>query len=175
MQHDGEVDQVAAVHAELVQLARELVAGGRDAQGGPSFAQHSVLSFVARNPGCRATDISDAFGVNRSTVSRQLRGCTDGGWVRADSAPVRSGRPLYLTAQGVAVLAAADRRRFDDVRARVDGWSPTEIAQFAQILRRFRDGPLAALEVPEVPETSAIPVIPGVPGVPATAGDDAHA
>lgn len=163
------------MHAELVQLARELVAGGRDAQGGPSFAQHSVLSFVARNPGCRATDISDAFGVNRSTVSRQLRGCTDGGWVRADSAPVRSGRPLYLTAQGVAVLAAADRRRFDDVRARVDGWSPTEIAQFAQILRRFRDGPLAALEVPEVPETSAIPVIPGVPGVPATAGDDAHA
>lgn len=163
------------MHAELVQLARELVAGGRDAQGGPSFAQHSVLSFVARNPGCRATDISDAFGVNRSTVSRQLRGCTDGGWVRADSAPVRSGRPLYLTVQGVAVLAAADRRRFDDVRARVDGWSPTEIAQFAQILRRFRDGPLAALEVPEVPETSAIPVIPGVPGVPATAGDDAHA
>lgn len=132
------VDQVAAVHAELVQLARELVAGGRDTQGGPSFAQHSVLSFIARNPGCRATDMSDAFGVNRSTVSRQLRGCLDSGWVRSESGSLRAGYPLHLTAQGTAVLAAADRRRLDEVRARVHGWSPTEIAQFANILRRFR-------------------------------------
>lgn len=138
VQHDRTVDHVAAVHAELVQLARELVAGGRESRGGPSFAQHSVLSFVARNPGCRATDISDAFGVNRSTVSRQLRGCLDSGWVRSEIGPLRTGYPLHLTDQGTAVLAAADRRRLDEVRARVDGWSPAEISQFANILRRFR-------------------------------------
>ncbi|MFC9516517.1 MarR family winged helix-turn-helix transcriptional regulator [Nocardiaceae bacterium NPDC056970] len=138
MQHERTLDQVAEVHAELVQLARELVAGGREAQGGPSFAQHSVLSFVARNPGCRATDISDAFGVNRSTVSRQLRGCLDSGWVRTEIGALRTGYPLHLTDQGTAVLAAADRRRLDEVRARVDGWSPSEISQFASVLRRFR-------------------------------------
>ena len=98
MQQETTADEVAAVHAELVQLARELVAGGREAQGGPSFAQHSVLSFV----------------------------------------PLRAGYPLHLTDQGTAVLASADRRRLDEVRARVDGWSPTEISQFASILRRFR-------------------------------------
>ncbi|RVW08147.1 MarR family transcriptional regulator [Prescottella agglutinans] len=146
MQHEQAVDQVAAVHAELVQLARELVAGGRDAQGGPSFAQHSVLSFVARNPGCRATDISDAFGVNRSTVSRQLRGCLEAGWVRSEPGSVRTGYPLRLTAEGAAVLADADRMRFDEVRARVRGWSPAEIAQFARTLRRFRDASVPADE-----------------------------
>lgn len=147
------------MHAELVQLARELIAGGRDAQGGPSFAQHSVLSFVARNPGCRATDISDAFGVNRSTVSRQLRGCLESGWVRTDAGSLRTGYPLQLTDQGTAVLAAADRRRLDEVRARVRGWSPAEVTQFAEILRRFRTAPLTN-------ETSDDPD---------RVGDDAHA
>lgn len=148
MQHERGGDDVAAVHAELVQLARDLVAGGRDAQGGPSFAQHSVLSFVARNPGCRATDISDAFGVNRSTVSRQLRGCLDSGWVRSEIGPLRAGYPLHLTDQGAAILAAADRRRLDEVRARVDSWSPTEVAEFAGILRRFRRAPVS-IEAPD--------------------------
>ncbi|MDH6675858.1 DNA-binding MarR family transcriptional regulator [Rhodococcus sp. LBL1] len=159
MQHDLAVDHVAAVHAELVQLARELVAGGRDAQGGPSFAQHSVLSFVARHPGCRATDISDAFGVNRSTVSRQLRGCLEAGWVRTEPGSVRNGYPLQVTVQGAAVLADADRKRFDEVRERVRGWSPDEIAQFARTLQRFRD--------PSVPADDH--------DAPARVGDDAHA
>jgi DNA-binding MarR family transcriptional regulator len=159
VQHELAADHVAALHAELVQLARELVSGGRDVEGGPSFAQHSVLSFVARNPGCRATDISDAFGVNRSTVSRQLRGCLDAGWVRSEPGSVRSGNPLHLTAQGAEVLADADRRRLDEVRVRVHGWSPTEVAQFARILRRFRD--------------ASAPV--DVSDATARVGDDAHA
>ncbi|QBJ97849.1 MarR family transcriptional regulator [Rhodococcus sp. ABRD24] len=154
MQQETAVDEVAAVHAELVQLARQLVTGGRAADGAPSFAQHSVLSYIGRNPGCRATEISDAFGVNRSTVSRQLRGCVDAGWVLADSGSVRAGHPLQLTGQGIAVVAAADRRRFDDVRTRVQGWSATEIAQFARLLHRFRTG--------------AAPTV-------AIAGDDTHA
>ncbi|QCQ90400.1 MarR family winged helix-turn-helix transcriptional regulator [Rhodococcus sp. SGAir0479] len=159
MQHETRADDVAALHAELVQFARDLVAGGRDAQGGPSFAQHSALSFIARHPGCRATDISDSFGVNRSTVSRQLRGCVESGWVRTEPGSLRSGYPLSLTAQGAAVLAAADRRRLDEVRARVDGWSPAEVTAFAGILRRFREAP--------VPTTA--------PDTTTRVGDDAHA
>lgn len=142
-----------------MQFARQLVAGGRDVQDGPSFAQHSVLSFIARHPGCRATDISDSFGVNRSTVSRQLRGCLDSGWVRTETGSLRTGYPLGLTAQGTVVLAAADRRRLDEVRARVEGWTPAEIARFADTLRRFRDAPVSA----------------DATDAPLRVGDDAHA
>jgi len=159
VQHERAVDDVAAVHAELVQLARELVTGGRDIAGGPSFAQHSVLSFVARHPGCRATEISDAFGVNRSTVSRQLRGCLESGWVRTEPGAIRNGNPLHLTPEGAEMLADADRKRFDEVRARVRGWSPAEIAQFASTLRRFRDA-----SVPTDAHDATVRV-----------GDDAHA
>ncbi|EKT81229.1 MULTISPECIES: MarR family winged helix-turn-helix transcriptional regulator [Rhodococcus] len=131
---------VVAVHDELVRLVRQLVAGDRPPVGSPTFAQHSLLSFVARNPGCRATQISDAFGVHRSTVSRQLRGCIDEGWVHAEPGPLRSGHPLSLTDGGVAVLAGADARRVEEVRDRVASWSDGEIAAFARHLRKFRQG-----------------------------------
>ncbi|RZK96323.1 MAG: MarR family transcriptional regulator [Rhodococcus sp. (in: high G+C Gram-positive bacteria)] len=131
---------VVAVHDELVRLVRQLVAGDRPPAGSPTFAQHSLLSFVARNPGCRATQISDAFGVHRSTVSRQLRGCVDEGWVHAEPGPLRSGHPLSLTDVGIAVLAGADARRVEEVRDRVASWSDGEIAAFARNLRKFRRG-----------------------------------
>ncbi|MDV7353238.1 MarR family transcriptional regulator [Rhodococcus oxybenzonivorans] len=131
---------VVAVHDELVRLVRQLVAGDGPPAGSPTFAQHSLLSYIARNPGCRATQISESFGVHRSTVSRQLRVCIDEGWVRAEAGPLRSGHPLTLTDAGVAVLAGADARRVEEVRDRMASWSDRDIAAFADHLRRFRHG-----------------------------------
>lgn len=65
------------VYDEFVHLVRFLTAGERSDDSSLSLAQHSLLGFIARNPGCRATDISEVFGVNRSTVSRQVRHCID--------------------------------------------------------------------------------------------------
>jgi DNA-binding MarR family transcriptional regulator len=122
---------VVAVHDELVRLVRQLVAGDGPPAGSPTFAQHSLLSY---------TQISEAFGVHRSTVSRQLRVCIDEGWVRAEAGPLRSGHPLTLTDAGVAVLAGADARRVEEVRDRMASWSDRDIAAFADHLRRFRHG-----------------------------------
>ncbi|WP_027502303.1 MarR family winged helix-turn-helix transcriptional regulator [Rhodococcus sp. UNC363MFTsu5.1] len=129
---------VAQVHEELVHLVRQLMTGERPAEGLPTFAQHSVLSYIERNPGCRATEISEAFGVHRSTVSRQLRGCVDAGWVQAEPGPIRSGHPLSLTDAGRDVLGDADRRRRDEVGERVRDWSDADIADLARMLHRFR-------------------------------------
>ncbi|MFD4179774.1 MarR family winged helix-turn-helix transcriptional regulator [Rhodococcus sp. NPDC058514] len=129
---------VTQVHEELVHLVRQLMTGERPADGLPTFAQHSVLSYIARNPGCRATEISDAFGVHRSTVSRQLRGCVDAGWVQAEPGPIRSGHPLSLTEPGRDLLDNADRRRLDEVGERVRDWSASDIADLARMLHRFR-------------------------------------
>ncbi|MDJ0111429.1 helix-turn-helix domain-containing protein, partial [Rhodococcus erythropolis] len=73
-----------AVHDELVHLTRQLMTGDRHSDDHPSIAQHSFLSFIGRNDGCKATEISEVFGVNRSTISRQVRGCIEAGWVYAD-------------------------------------------------------------------------------------------
>lgn len=119
-------------------LVRQLMTGDRADSDGPTFAQHSVLSFIERNPGCRATEIADAFGVHRSTVSRQIRGCLDHGWVSAEAGPVRAGHPLTLTPSGRGVLASAGAQRLAEVSGRVRGWTGDDVEQFARLLHRFR-------------------------------------
>ncbi|MFC4605904.1 MarR family winged helix-turn-helix transcriptional regulator [Rhodococcus kronopolitis] len=141
MQH--ELGGAAAVHEEIVHLVRELMTGDRPNEGTPTFAQHSVLSFIARNAGCRATQIADTFGVHRSTVSRQVRVCVESGWIRAESGPVRNGHPLCITDMGESVLAEADRLRRAEVEARTRSWSDDEVADFARLLHRFRLSPTA--------------------------------
>lgn len=131
---------VVAVHDELVRLMRQLLSSSRIPDGAPTLAQHSLLSFIADNPGCRATQISDAFEVHRSTVSRQLRGCVEIGWVHAEHGPLRSGYPLSLTPDGSVVLAQADARRVEDVRERIADWPDGAVEEFARSLRKFRCG-----------------------------------
>lgn len=131
---------VIEVYDEFVHLVRFLTAGERSDDSSLSLAQHSLLGFIARNPGCRATDISEVFGVNRSTVSRQVRHCIDEGWLSADSGPTRLGHPLRLTDRGHAVLAITVTRRYDEVTAGLAGWGQDEIDTFIHLLRRFRSG-----------------------------------
>lgn len=128
------------VYDEFVNLVRFLTAGERAHDGALSLAQHSLLGYVARHPGCRATDVSDAFGVNRSTVSRQLRSCIEAGWVAAEPGPTRLGHPLNLTDRGRTVLSDTVARRHDEVRAGLAGWGQDELDRFVHLLRRFRHG-----------------------------------
>lgn len=140
MQHDRS-GAVTQVHEELVHLVRELMTGDRPAGGLPTFAQHAMLGYISRNAGCRATDVSDSFGVHRSTVSRQLRQCADAGWVLVEPGPVRQGRPLTLTDAGAGVLADADRERRAQVQDRLQDWSPADVTAFARLLHQFRSKP----------------------------------
>lgn len=126
------------MHDELVHLTRQLTMGDRHSDGLPSLAQHSFLAFIGRHDGCRATEISEVFGVNRSTISRQVRGCIAEGWVSADPGSVRQGNPLHLTAAGSKYLEAANARRLDQVASRLHDWTEVEIADFARALHRFR-------------------------------------
>ncbi|KOS53561.1 MarR family winged helix-turn-helix transcriptional regulator [Rhodococcus rhodochrous] len=146
MQHKREVAAqsaatgVSEVYDEFVYLVRHLTAGERAHDDVLSLAQHSMLGFIDRNPGCRATDISDAFSVNRSTVSRQLRSCIDAGWVQAEAGPTRLGHPLRLTARGREILARTVAGRHDEIRAALTGWDRDDIDRFVDMLRRFRQG-----------------------------------
>ncbi|MEU5843097.1 MarR family winged helix-turn-helix transcriptional regulator [Rhodococcus sp. NPDC047139] len=133
-------DGVARVYEEFALLVRFLTSGERKQDSGLSLVQHSLLGFISRNPGCRATDISEVFGVHRSTVSRQLRHVVDAGWVEAGTGPARAGHPLRLTDHGAAVLEGAVMRRLDDVRAGVEGWHEDDLDRFVDLLHRFRAG-----------------------------------
>ncbi|EME22429.1 MarR family winged helix-turn-helix transcriptional regulator [Rhodococcus triatomae] len=151
MQHSA---SVALVHEELVHLVQQLMTGERSDVDTPTFAQHSVLSYIDRNPGCRATQIADAFGVHRSTVSRQIKSCVDSGWVSADIGPVRSGHPLTLTRDGERTLDAANRSRQAEVADRVRDWPTDDVDTFARLLHQFRS---TASPIPDNPTRGGDP------------------
>lgn len=138
MQHQDRAAAVEAVHDQLVQIVRQLVSGDRgEADRQISFSQQSLLAFIARHPGCRATEIADAFAVHRSTVSRQVRGSVEAGWLRAGAGSIRSGYPLELTVEGRDVLDATAAKDRDEVGARLSTWSHAEVDDFARALARF--------------------------------------
>lgn len=163
---DGSTRQsgVLAVHDEIVRLLRQMIVDDRSAGPGPTFAQHSLLAYIASHSGCRATQVSEVFGVHRSTVSRQLRVCIDEGWVHAESGPLRSGHPLTLTEVGTAVLASTNSGRVQQVTNRLASWSREQIETFALDLRRFREA--GNTELARRPEGSSAQ---------ATNGDDLRA
>ncbi|WP_410873067.1 MarR family winged helix-turn-helix transcriptional regulator [Nocardia sp. A7] len=139
MQHQsgGWSPELVAVHDALTQIVRETIAGRPAAEGIPSFAQRSALSYIERNPGCRATELAEAFGVHRSTVSRQLRTCIDAGWVAAGEGNLRAGYPLTLTAAGRRAHEAAIQQDLRLLGERTNDWTANDIADFAAALRRF--------------------------------------
>lgn len=145
MQHEWQAGapaqtEVAQVYEEFVHLVRFLTAGERAHDNALSLAQHSLLGFIARHPGCRATEVSENFGVNRSTVSRQVRNAVDAGWVEAEAGPVRTGNPLRLTERGRAILDDTVVRRHGEIRAGLAEWEQEDLDRFVHLLRRFRSG-----------------------------------
>lgn len=129
--------ELVAVHDGLTGIVREIVAGRPVTEGVPSFTQQSTLSYIDRNPGCRATEIAEVFGVHRSTVSRQVRGCIDAGWVQAGEGSLRVGYPLDLTTAGRRALSAAIDRDLAGLDERTADWTAREIADLARALRRL--------------------------------------
>ncbi|MFC9967519.1 MULTISPECIES: MarR family winged helix-turn-helix transcriptional regulator [Nocardia] len=146
MQHQsgGWSPELVAVHDALTQIVREAIAARPASEGIPSFAQRSALSYIERNPGCRATELAEAFGVHRSTVSRQLRTCVDAGWVAAGEGNSRAGYPLTLTASGRRAHRAAIEHDLMLLEERMSDWTADDITDFAHALRRFQrpDQPL---------------------------------
>ena len=145
MQHEWQAGtpaetEVAQVYDEFVHLVRFLTAGERAHDSALSLAQHSLLGFIARHPGCRATEISETFGVNRSTVSRQVRNAVEAGWVEAMAGPVRTGNPLRLTDRGRAILDDTVLRRHGEIRVGLAGWEKDDLDRFVHLLHRFRSG-----------------------------------
>ena len=130
-------DQIDAIYQRAVARSRRINAP-------LTQVEQSLLSYIGRNPGCRATDIAAAFSLNRSTVSRQLHALGDLGLVAAgeddDDGQARRGRPLHVTGEGADRLERSLAIHREAVRSRLDGWSEAELRDFAAALERFNSG-----------------------------------
>ena len=71
-------------------------------------AQFSMLSVLNCRPGATQTSLGCALGMDKTTVSRNLRLMRKHDWIEPDLADDRRQRGYRLTAAGKAILAAAE-------------------------------------------------------------------
>lgn len=131
---------MGSVYDQIDAIYRRAVARSRRINAPLTQVEQSLLAFIGSNPGCRATDIASAFSLNRSTVSRQVHALAELGLVMegddADSQP-RRGRALSVTEEGADRLNRSLAIHREAVRNRLDGWSESELRDFAAALERF--------------------------------------
>ncbi len=138
------LDDVAALERELSVLLRRARAYSgelaRTVHPDLEAAAYGLLMHVV-DGGARATDLAEYFGIDKSTVSRQVRLLEQLGLLAREPDPDDQ-RVLRLVAtpEGERRLSRAREARRQRVQARVEGWEPTEVGQLAALLARYNLG-----------------------------------
>lgn len=141
------MEPMESLAKELVHLVRGLreLAGAVQTAGGPplEMAAAQVLGRVGDEGPLRLSTLAERLGLDLSTVSRQVPGLEQAGWlVREPDPHDRRAQLLRLTEAGQQALRerrAAQARLLADA---LPGWSPQEVADLAGRLARL-NGDLA--------------------------------
>lgn len=138
-------DEVPALERELTVLLRRARAFSaelsRTVHPDLEPAAYGLLMHVVEGyeqGHARATDLADYFGIDKSTVSRQVRMLEQFGLLRRepDPADLRVLR-LVPTEEGIRRLETARAARHGRVEQRLHGWSATDVRRLADLLARY--------------------------------------
>jgi len=136
-------DDVAALERELSVLLRRARAWSgelaRTVHPDLGAAAYGLLMHVV-DGGARAADLAEYFGIDKSTVSRQVRLLEQLGLLCREPDP-DDARVLRLvaTGEGVRRLCAAREARRHRVEERLHGWDPADVGRLAGLLARYND------------------------------------
>jgi len=119
----------------LVRRARDL---GDDLHPGLSLVAYTLLARLDVTPEARAADLAAHFGLDKSTVSRQLEQLISAGLLRREGErPGRRGCRLALTDVGHRHLAAAAQAVRCQLADWLTDWDDRDLAAFGQLVSRF--------------------------------------
>jgi DNA-binding MarR family transcriptional regulator len=135
-------DDLRRIEAEVGSLIRRVkrVMGERAREVHPDLhpMTYVILAHLADNGPMRGADLSDAFGMDKGGVSRQVQALVDLGLVERQPDPEdRRAILLDATAEGRTRLAAMSRHRSDRFDQRLSDWSDAELAGFADQLASY--------------------------------------
>lgn len=101
-------------------------------------ASYAVLLAIARSSPLRLVDLAEEFGLDKSTMSRQVSSLLALGLVRRRPDP-EDGRAflLELSDEGRKRLEEVSRARHEEIRSRLATWSADEVATLADGLARL--------------------------------------
>ena len=109
-----------------------------------SLVAYTLLAHLEDSPGCLAKDLAAHYGLDKSTVSRQVQTLERLGFLERRPAPEdHRAQVLHLTPAGVDILAQVTESRHAAVAERLAGWDREDIERFAELLIRYNAGPEA--------------------------------
>jgi DNA-binding MarR family transcriptional regulator len=86
----------------------------------------------------RLGSLAHAFGLDPSTITRQVQSLEHTGWVARHSDPTdRRAALLDVTDDGRQVLMATRDRRREWLRFTLRDWTPDEMDQFGRLIEKF--------------------------------------
>ncbi len=138
MQHHdrGVSDPLDDIQRALILVSRSSKLQARAV--GMSFVTTTILFYVAGTPEPHATGLADEYGLDKSTVSRQLAVLEEQGLIRrAPHATRARSQLLKLTAKGRRDLAFAIANHRSRLAASLGTWPETDIVAFSRLLSRF--------------------------------------
>jgi len=138
---------LAALYEELSLLVRRSQEFSGEIHAGLSLVNYTLLTRIAGSPGTRAADLAALFGLDKSTLSRQVNVLVERGLVkRTGERAGKRGVVLELTHDGQDALLAAGNGVRAALSGWLEGWSDREISDFAAMVarlnQRVRIGPV---------------------------------
>jgi len=114
---------------------------------------YGIMCRLVDEGGQRLGSLAQAFGLDPSTITRQVQALEQAGWVerRADPADRRAVL-LEMTDEGREVLVTTRRRRREWLRVVLSEWPAEDLEQFGRLLEQFNlsiDKTVQECETPE--------------------------
>ena len=108
-------------------------------EGGPmDRSAYILLSRIRLEGPMSIGQLSDAFGLDPSTLNRQTAAMLRAGLVERIPDPgAGMARKFRITGDGERLLDEERERSVRGLEKVLDGWTPGEVAEFAAYLRRF--------------------------------------
>jgi DNA-binding MarR family transcriptional regulator len=135
------VDRSSAVdnlYKAMTHLMRRRAEVGAAMHPELSLVGFTLLAEIDEVPGTRATDLAALFGLEKSTVSRQLKDLEETGFLRRESERAgRRGYDLVVTPAGKAALGREAALVRERLRAALAQWKVNEITSLADMVDRF--------------------------------------
>lgn len=136
----GKGASVETIHREMTAFARRARTAVARMHPQLSLVAYTLLAHMSEHRDCRATDLAQAFLLDKSTVSRQVATLERLGLVERRPEPADHRVQVLLpTAAGAALLAEANRAARHIVCGRLADWDDTDLERFAAYLTRYND------------------------------------